>query len=385
MNTHLRWAVRCVAAGVLTLPLLTIITTPASAAPPVNDNFADAIVLDPAGGIEVGDSTEATGEPGEPVPGTANSVWYRWTPAGNTRVTMYLCDSSYDTYLQVFTGAAVNALTLVAENDDSGDFCGNANSFNSRLAFNAVGGTTYSIQVDGFSGARGAFRLAVIPHTGNWVRDPVFLNLGTQPLGTIGPAQTLRFINTGAVAKTDVTTRQTGPDDYLVLRETCPGATVSADLSCTARVRFAPEQSGPRPGGQYSVDFAVGVSFAGVGGALPEGPPGPQGPTGATGATGPQGPPGRDAKVKCVVKRKGTKIKVKCKVVYQARTSARVRALLVRDDRVVAVGKKRVSAGRAVVPLKAQRSIRKGRYDLFLTSRHQGVRKTVYYRVRVRR
>ena len=55
-----------------------------------------------------------------------------------------LSGSNFDTVLAVYTGASLNGLTLVAENDESEE------GFTSRVVFEAVAGTTYYIAVDGF-------------------------------------------------------------------------------------------------------------------------------------------------------------------------------------------------------------------------------------------
>ncbi|MEZ5381606.1 MAG: S-layer homology domain-containing protein [Microthrixaceae bacterium] len=61
-------------------------------------------------------------------------------------------DSGLNTVLGVYTGASVNALTLIGSNDDS---VGTA----SKVAFSATSGQTYRIAVDGKSSATGKVRL----------------------------------------------------------------------------------------------------------------------------------------------------------------------------------------------------------------------------------
>jgi hypothetical protein len=58
--------------------------------------------------------------------------------------------------LAVYTGAAVNALSQVAANDDEAQ-----GVVTSRVSFNATSGTTYRIAIDGFNGATGAITLKV--------------------------------------------------------------------------------------------------------------------------------------------------------------------------------------------------------------------------------
>jgi hypothetical protein len=73
-------------------------------------------------------------------------VWYRWTPSNSGSVTFNTDGSDFDTRLAVYTGSAIAALREVASNNDE-----NAGLFNfrtSRVAFNALAGTTYYIAVD---------------------------------------------------------------------------------------------------------------------------------------------------------------------------------------------------------------------------------------------
>jgi hypothetical protein len=131
------------------------------AAPPSNDNFSAATVITgeqgSLSGANKGTNVEATKEVGEPnhagLPGGA-SVWYRWTAPASGRLFLSTGDSGFDTLLAVYTGAAVNALTEVASNDDASRF-----TFTSALSFIAVPGTTYEIAVDGFGGQSGTIVL----------------------------------------------------------------------------------------------------------------------------------------------------------------------------------------------------------------------------------
>ncbi len=66
---------------------------------------------------------------------------------------MSLEGSDFDTLLAVYTGAAVNALTLVGRNDEC-NLEGIIYSI-SCLAFPITTGTTYSLQVDGYAYTRG--------------------------------------------------------------------------------------------------------------------------------------------------------------------------------------------------------------------------------------
>jgi hypothetical protein len=113
---------------------------------PPNDDFADGQDLDGRIGIVDGTNVGATKETGEPNhagnPG-GHSVWYRWVAPGSGRVTFTTDGSDFDTLLAAYTGSAVNTLTEVASNDDHDGLP------TSEISFDAVGGTTYRIAVDG--------------------------------------------------------------------------------------------------------------------------------------------------------------------------------------------------------------------------------------------
>ncbi len=138
--------------------LAGLLATPALAAP-ANDNFASATLL---AGTKIARTSDtnvaATPEGSEPAHAgsAANaSIWYRWTPtlSGPTRITTQ--GSSFDTRLAVYTGATVSGLAEVVSNDDDPD----GEVLTSRVRFDAVGGTTYRIVVDGYVGETGTVKL----------------------------------------------------------------------------------------------------------------------------------------------------------------------------------------------------------------------------------
>jgi hypothetical protein len=125
--------------------------------PPPNDDFANAHDL--AGGSASGTNVDAAAEPGEPGHdgfAAAASVWYRWTAPGDGAVRVNTCGSDFDTVLAVYRGSAIDALTPLTSNDDACDL-------QSRVRFNAIGGTTYRIAVDGYGGQEGAIELELRP------------------------------------------------------------------------------------------------------------------------------------------------------------------------------------------------------------------------------
>lgn len=126
------------------------------------DNFADAQVLTGTTVNVLALNTGLTGEPGESDhvgnSGTLNSAWFEWTaPIAGTVYLDTFGGDYFDTTLAVYTGAAVNALTEVASNDNAYPF-----PTPSQLAFFATAGTTYHIAVDGAGDATGIFGLNLL-------------------------------------------------------------------------------------------------------------------------------------------------------------------------------------------------------------------------------
>ncbi len=137
---------------------------PLRAQAPVNDSFAGALTFtgstNSVNGTNVG-ATREVGEPSHVDSSAATSVWWTWVAPDSGPVVLDTAGSDFDTRLAVYTGAAVNALTLIAANDDA------PNLGTSLVEFPAIRGTTYRIAVDGFSGVTGnitlRLRLPVAP------------------------------------------------------------------------------------------------------------------------------------------------------------------------------------------------------------------------------
>jgi hypothetical protein len=102
-----------------------------------------------------------TTEPGEPIPSASGSIhgscWWTYTPqtSGVCIVDTNASDLYDDTVLAVYTGTAINGLTEVASNDESGF------GVTSWLRFSAVAGTTYRIQAGSFYAAYPATHLVL--------------------------------------------------------------------------------------------------------------------------------------------------------------------------------------------------------------------------------
>jgi hypothetical protein len=153
--------------------LVLVLPGTAAAAPPVNDDFANATALTPpAGGATTsvdGTTTGATGQTGEPNPTgnawscgnatCARSVWYTITPTASGLLTLDTCDATVqpDTVVGVYTGSAVGSLTEVKASDDG--FSCPGNDFSSQVTIDAQAGTTYRIYVSGFEANPVDFKL----------------------------------------------------------------------------------------------------------------------------------------------------------------------------------------------------------------------------------
>jgi hypothetical protein len=123
----------------------------------VNDPFGGRITLTGNAPTASGTTVGATKEAGEPDHGFnsgGHSVWYTWTAPGAGKLVVDTIGSTYDTTLGVYTGNAVDNLTMVPGglNDDAPDL-----RQLSRATISVNAGQTYQIAVDGFAGAAGNY------------------------------------------------------------------------------------------------------------------------------------------------------------------------------------------------------------------------------------
>lgn len=110
-------------------------------------------------------ATREADEPNHTGVAQGHSVWWKWTAPGSDGVNINTFGSNYDTVMAVYTGASLNTLTLVAENDDqepSSSYSGPGRKRTGSVNFNAVAGTTYYIAVDGW----GDVSAGTIPYVG---------------------------------------------------------------------------------------------------------------------------------------------------------------------------------------------------------------------------
>jgi len=123
---------------------------------PQNDDFADRTDIGSSFNISLtGNNAGYTGEAGEFAQSAAiNSSWFTWTAPVSGDVVVDTIGSALDTFLTVATGSAVNALTVIGQNDD---IDGGAGNFQSIVAFTAVAGTEYQFAIDGWNTDTDAF------------------------------------------------------------------------------------------------------------------------------------------------------------------------------------------------------------------------------------
>jgi fibronectin-binding autotransporter adhesin len=139
----------------------------ALAAPPANDDFANAIVLTGVGTGQTGDAiigtqtgtnnAEATLEVSEPNPGTGatDTVWFQWTCTADGNLTVSTLGSKdpaageWDAVLGIYSGAALNALTPLGTTPQD-------TFLDETMTVPVTGGTTYHIQLAGYGTAAAA-------------------------------------------------------------------------------------------------------------------------------------------------------------------------------------------------------------------------------------
>ncbi len=207
----------------LSFPRLDLLQALASL--PANNNFVSASTLSNTnnnGSLSSSSilSTKETSEPNHAGNAGGQSVWWKWTAPANGQLSIDTHDSNYDTLLAVYTGAALNALSNTAANDNDGFGIGN-----SSVLLQAQAGQEYKIAVDGANGAAGFVQL-------NWRLNPTAnANLS---VGISGPSD----ITLGAQQPYLITVTNAGPQaaTNVAVATTLPtgAAFVSSNANCTA-------------------------------------------------------------------------------------------------------------------------------------------------------
>ena len=130
--------------------------SPAYAAPPPNDTFANARNVTSIPFQHIVSTTEATEtdlkDPdaisceGKTLARGKRTVWYRYEATSNRGIHANTIGSDYDTYIAVWRGTSLNNLTLVTCDDDV------FSDYYSEVLFAAKAGNTYYIEVAGYAG-----------------------------------------------------------------------------------------------------------------------------------------------------------------------------------------------------------------------------------------
>lgn len=139
----------------------------AMAAQPTNDNFSDATLIASETGSLTQSTAGATKEFGEPNHGGDTggaSVWFTWEAPADGAAEFDLHLSDFDTALSAYTGATLDNLTAVAQNDDAVNYSPLVSQWivretQSHIRFPTRTGVRYSIAVDGVAGITGAIQL----------------------------------------------------------------------------------------------------------------------------------------------------------------------------------------------------------------------------------
>ncbi len=128
---------------------------------PPGDDFADRRPVFGQGGSVTAPNSGATSEPGEPFHANTpanRSLWWTWTAPTSGFVILDTTGSTFATRLGVYTGSAVDALTLVAQDDSDGGI--------TSVGILATAGTEYQIAIDTEVGLTGS---AVL----RWSQTPI--------------------------------------------------------------------------------------------------------------------------------------------------------------------------------------------------------------------
>ena len=121
-----------------------------------NDDFPNRFDLGDASSVTTtGSNIGFTAEAGEPVwNGLTHSAWWTWTAPASGTLAVDTFGSRYDTHLALATGSAIDALTVLAQDDDTA-------GEQSQITAAVTSGTQYQIAVDGSGALTGAITLSL--------------------------------------------------------------------------------------------------------------------------------------------------------------------------------------------------------------------------------
>jgi hypothetical protein len=145
-----------------------------------NDAFTNRalVYLDPYLNSTDTNNAAATAESGEPAHGglaAQRSLWWQWTAPASGILTVDTVGSSVDARLGVYTGSLLNALMLVASDDNS------AGNGQAKVQFAVSAGMAYQIAVD--SSVGGDMRLNWFLETRTATQSISFPAISNMPIG----------------------------------------------------------------------------------------------------------------------------------------------------------------------------------------------------------
>lgn len=165
--------------------------------PETPDEFANCFPLAGSDGRMSGNILRASLETDEPPHGPSgstggSSLWYCWTAPASGAFVWDTVGSAFDSFLSIYTGESLDALTRVAQDDDSGGVG------TSRLILQATAGTKYHVAVDRRDGTQGFPTTGVLTlnwHSSAYQQAPIIVEQ---------PHSLATFIGTNAVLSVSV-------------------------------------------------------------------------------------------------------------------------------------------------------------------------------------
>lgn len=244
--------------------LLSVSLGSAAFAQPANNDFANAFTISGTNATISGTNIGATAQLGQPHHGThhvgARTVWWRWTAPSNGPAYFATSNANFDTTLAIYTGNAVNSLTLIGGNDDA-----SGQTLDSRVDFTAIAGTTYQIAVAGWGAETGNFSLHLALNSQGGSPSSACYTASATDRVFYAPFDTV--IGPDAVSNTPNTGTPAGPNRFLTAT-TIPGHTGQVlhlnaiprheTTNYTGRVRFLRDgMTGRSPFAFQGDDFSI--------------------------------------------------------------------------------------------------------------------------------
>ena len=170
---------RTVAAFFTAVSLLCLSAGAALAAPPDNDDIANATLVASLPFSDMVDTTEATEAADDPdCSGAGPTVWYTYTPTEDQRLLADTFGSDYDTTLSAYVGSP-GSLEQIACNDDAGG------DVQSAIVIEVEAGTTYYFLVGAFDSGPGGTLVFNVDETNLQLPE---IDVTVDPIGSFDPS-----------------------------------------------------------------------------------------------------------------------------------------------------------------------------------------------------